>query len=307
MKQIRLLAVSFTVVLVMALSLAAILPGKAQGTPEGDLTIITGAVVFGPNGEIMVSGIVIAPASAFNPSSLQEGDLVIITGVMLNETTLQAISMEFFMDETATPTTIPTETATPSVTPTLDLTTTATPTLTVTPTLTPTPSLTPAPTEVVCGNQSHPVAQQIADTFGVPYDEVMALHCAGSGFGNIVRAYALAAAAGDLSLTTTYLERHQGGEGWGQIVRESGVHPSALAPGRVLKGNVPGATPSADANTTSGNGRGNGGGNGNGNGQGNGGNGNGNGQGNGNGNGGGNGNGNGQGNGNGRGNGGGNG
>jgi len=98
----------------------------------------------------MVSGIVIAPASAFNPSSLQE---VIITGVMLNETTLQAISLEFFMDETATPTTIPTETATPSITPTLDLTTTATPTLTVTPTLTPTPSLTPAPTEVVCGNQ----------------------------------------------------------------------------------------------------------------------------------------------------------
>jgi hypothetical protein len=302
MKQIRLLAVSVTVMLVMALSLAAILPGKAQGTPDGDLTIITGAVMFGPSGEIMVSGIVIAPATAFNPSSLREGDLVIVTGVMLNETTLQAISLEFFMDELVTPTLTVTETATPSITPTLDLTTTATPTLTVTQTITPTPSMTPVPTEIDCGNPNHPVAQQIADTFGVSYDEVMALHCAGNGFGNIVRAYALAAAAGDLSLTATYLERHQGGEGWGQIVRESGVNPSALAPGRVLKGHIPGATPAADANTTSGNGQGNGNGGGNGNG-----NGNGNGQGNGNGGGNSGGNGNGQGNGNGRGNGGGNG
>jgi uncharacterized membrane protein YgcG len=294
MNRFRLIAVSIMVFLVSVWFFGAM----AQELPAGDLTIITGAVMFGPNGEIIVSGIVIAPASAFNPSSLREGDLVIVTGVMLNETTLQAVSLEFFMDETATPTATATETPTPSITPTLDLTTTATPTVTATPTLTVTPTLTLEPTQVVCGNPNHPVAQQIADTFGVSYDEVMAFHCAGNGFGNIVRAYALAAAAGDLSQTATYLTRHQSGEGWGQIVRESGVHPSELAPGRVLKGNIPGATPAADASTSQGNGNGNGNGGGNGNGQGNGG-----GNGNGNGNGGGNGNGNGGGNGNGQGNG----
>ncbi|HEX2906010.1 MAG TPA: hypothetical protein VHO69_04075 [Phototrophicaceae bacterium] len=97
-----------------------------------------------------------------------------------------------------------------------------------------TPEMTPeAPADAACNGPEHPVGQAIAETFGVPYDEVMAFHCSGMGFGNIVRAYSLAKASGGNA--KDYLERHQKGEGWGNIRKESGVDATELAPGQVLK------------------------------------------------------------------------
>src|SRR4051794_18591555 len=121
---------------------------------------------------------------------------------------------------------------------------------------------------------------KIAATFNVSYDEVMAFHCDGNGFGEIVRAYALAAAGTDGKTAADYLALHKSGKGWGQIVKDSGVKPSDLAPGRLLKDKGDDSlTVTPAANTTKpghGNGNGNGGnGNGNGHGNGNGGNGNG--------------------------------
>lgn len=269
------------------------MPSFAQDTTlteeDPSFAIVTGAVSFTPEGDIMVAGIVIAPAGAFNPSALVEGDLVIITGYMLNETTLQAASFEFFDDSPEV-----TPEATAEVTP--EITPEATPESTpeATPEATPevTPEATPEATPVleICGNPNHPVATRIAETFEVSYEEVMALHCAGNGFGNIIRAYTLAEASENGETAQDFIDRHHGGEGWGQIMRDGDVHPSELAPGQVLKNKDDAET--ADTQSGNGNGNGNGGGNGNGNG---GGNGNGHGNGNGNGNGGGNGNGNGNG------------
>lgn len=206
-----------------------IVPLAAQDSvvDDGDLTIVTGAVSFGADGSIIVAGIIIAPASAFNPSMLREGDLVIITGVLLNETTLQAITLEFFEDDPAEVTPEPTPEATPE----------ATPEMTPEATLEVTPEVTPEPTYATCGNLDHPVAARVAERFGVPVEEVIALHCAGNGYGNIIRAYTLAELADDGSTAADFLARHQAGEGWGEIMRDSDVDRSELAPGQVLKQN----------------------------------------------------------------------
>jgi hypothetical protein len=206
-----------------------IVPLAAQDAvvEDGELTIVTGAVAFGSDGSITVAGITIAPASAFNPSTLREGDLVIITGVMLNESTLQAITLEFFEDDPVEVTPEPTPEATPESTPE------ATPEMTPEPTM----EVTPEPTYETCGNLDHPVAARVAERFSVPVEEVIALHCAGNGYGNIIRAYMLAELADDGSTAADLLARHQGGEGWGEIMRESGVDRSELAPGQVLKQN----------------------------------------------------------------------
>lgn len=291
--------------LISALTVFSVLPSFAQDTSTEtaqNLTIVTGALSFGMDGSIIVAGITIAPAGAFNPSVLNEGDLVIITGVMLNETTLQATAFEFFDDEQE-PEATPEATAEMTPEATAEMTPEATAEMTPEATLEVTPELTAEPTavEVGCNQPNHPVAMKIADTFEVSYDEVIALHCAGNGFGNIVRAYALAAASTDGATAQDFIDRHKGGEGWGQIVRDSNVNPADLAPGRVLKDKSDDTSATPEAQTTkpnNGNGNGNnGGGNGNGNNGGGNGNGN-NGGGNGNGNnGGGNGNGNGGGNG----------
>lgn len=205
---------------------AVALTGFAQDSGEAD-TIVTGAVSF-VDGEIYVAGVKIAPASAFNPAILQEGDLVIITGRLLPDGTLQAITFEFFDEEDSE--------VTPEPTP--ELTPEPTPELTPDPTAEPTP-----PPNTGCYRPDHPIALSIAATFGVSYDEVMGYHCSGMGFGNIVRAYALAEASESEVTAGDLLERHKSGEGWGSIRRDSDIHPSKLAPGQVLKR---GAAPTAE-------------------------------------------------------------
>jgi hypothetical protein len=284
---------SAVLLLILLTGLALASTVTAQDPPPDDnLTLVVGALDVMPDGTLVVGGIALVVTDySLLPSPLMDGDIVVVTGVLLDATTLQVISFERFDGEsTPTPTPDMTLTGTP------DLTLTAT--ITVIATVTPEMTLTPMPTLTACEAQQHPVALQIAETFAVPVEEVMALHCAGNGFGNIVRAYALAEAMGDGTTAQDLIARHNSGEGWGNIMRDSDVHPSELAPGRVLRGGPHGSDDAtAEANSAS---AGASGGNGNGNGNGNGGNGGGNGNGNGsngNGNGGGNGNGNGNGNG----------
>jgi hypothetical protein len=73
------------------------------------------------------------------------------------------------------------------------------------------------------------VATAIAASFGVPVEQVMALHQQGQGYGEIARAYFLAdelAAdgnqAGDLS-AEQILAMHQEGLGWGRIIQTLGL------------------------------------------------------------------------------------
>jgi hypothetical protein len=76
---------------------------------------------------------------------------------------------------------------------------------------------------------TQPVALAIADAFGVPVSEVLALHADGLGFGEIARAYFLArelAADADPTNDLTaaqILAMHQSGQGWGQIVAALGL------------------------------------------------------------------------------------
>lgn len=89
--------------------------------------------------------------------------------------------------------------------------------------------------EVACGgNNAHPVATRLAVTFGVPYSEIMALHCQGIGFGNIAKAYLLALKTGKTA--REFLDKHKGGEGWGNIIKGEGVRPNELSMGQAIKG-----------------------------------------------------------------------
>jgi hypothetical protein len=240
---------SALVLVLIAAMTFAILPGFAQDTPgEEELTIVTGAVQFAPNGDIIVANTVIAPSGAFNPSTLQPGDVVIVIGALTADGTLKAISLELFDGDEPEATPEPTLEVTPEVTPEA--------TLEITPEVT--PQATTAPDS--CNRPGHPVAQAIANTFGVPYEEVMAFHCAGNGFGNIVRAYMLAQASGGSA--KDYIDRHKSGEGWGEIRKDSDVDPAELAPGRVLKpckhGECETVQPTAEPQMDAGNGNNNG-------------------------------------------------
>lgn len=72
-----------------------------------------------------------------------------------------------------------------------------------------------------CANadESHPVAQGIADTYGLTYEEVLAWFCEGGfGFGQITLALQTAEITGDSA--DDLLSRRAGGEGWGQIWKD---------------------------------------------------------------------------------------
>ena len=99
----RLLLLLLLVVVVwIALPLAAQTP-----TPDpAALVVVVGNVDLG-QGVIMVNNYIIAPASAFQPSILHQGDLVVVVGYLLPDgITIQAISLELFVG-TATPTFTP--------------------------------------------------------------------------------------------------------------------------------------------------------------------------------------------------------
>jgi len=158
---------------------------------------------------------------------------------------------------TETPTETPTATETPTETPT------GTPTETPTATVTPTPETTQ---EVGCtGAQPHPVGSRLAQTYGVPYEEIMGWFCQGFGFGEIEQAYALSRETG--VPVEEIFQMKSSGMGWGQIKQQLGQQGNPKNNPGNGKGNDNG----------SGNGKGNGSGNGNGNGNSNG-NGNGNGK-----------------------------
>lgn len=77
-------------------------------------------------------------------------------------------------------------------------------------------------------DQQHPVASVLAVVFEVSYEDVMGLHEAGNGFGNIVKAYFFAEELGMAPLAV--LEQvHL--SGWGSIFKEAGVHPGSVGNG----------------------------------------------------------------------------
>lgn len=88
-----------------------------------------------------------------------------------------------------------------------------------------TPVASPDPLEPVA---QHPVASALANFFGVTYDEVFGLHEAGNGFGNIAKAYFFAEVIG---VTPADLLDQAHGAGWGNVLKENGLHPGSVGQG----------------------------------------------------------------------------
>ena len=103
-KRSTLFTALFVALLIVLIAGALVIPTFAQDAittmseDDPSFVIVTGALEFTDSGDIMVAGVVIAPAGAFTPSNYEEGELVIISGNMLNETTMQATSLELFDD-----------------------------------------------------------------------------------------------------------------------------------------------------------------------------------------------------------------
>jgi hypothetical protein len=254
----------FISLIVIVLIAAFALPAFAQSEdeeeddPVGSIEFtVTGEITFNEDGDIIVTDedgnvFVIAPAGAFNPSEIEEGTVVTVTGFLLNDDTLKASDLEPADDED------------PEVTPEPDEDDED-------PEVTPEPGedgedpeVTPEPgEEAECGGQGgdHPIATQLAEEFDLSYDEVMAWHCQGIGFGVLTRALLLGEAA-DMDFSEL-LEDRKGGKSWREIMEDEDIHPSDLAPGRVIGGRSGEDEDDEEASSEqrgNGNGRGNGGG-----------------------------------------------
>ena len=104
------------------------------------------------------------------------------------------------------------------MTGTITETPTATPTVTGTITVTPTPTGTgtPQPTQDICtGASPHPKGMELANKYGVPYEEIMGWFCMHFGFGEIDLAYGLSLEYG--VPVDDLFGMKSSGMGWGQI------------------------------------------------------------------------------------------
>ncbi|MCB0212075.1 MAG: hypothetical protein KDJ52_22220 [Anaerolineae bacterium] len=91
--------------------------------------------------------------------------------------------------------------------------------------------------------KQHPVAAAIAEYFDVPYEEVKGLHDDGYGFGNIAKAYFFSEKLNQMNmniegstvLTPEDLLSEAHGSGWGNVLKENGIHPGAVGNGQGKK------------------------------------------------------------------------
>jgi hypothetical protein len=82
----------------------------------------------------------------------------------------------------------------------------------------------------------HPVANALAQRFQTGYNDIMSFHQQGYGFGQIMKAHALAEVLEEaevLDKTPEVLMAEARQVGWGRLLKDNGLHPSAA--GRGLK------------------------------------------------------------------------
>jgi hypothetical protein len=229
----RLLKTLFiTLILVLSSTLIVALPVMAlDDTEDSDLLLVSGELTFGENGELIVDVYIIAPAGAFIPAGLQEGDNVLITGYLLPDgVTIQALSLEFFEEEDE-------EDANGEEVGDVDE-----------------PSdnddaddemngeddeeeiqeeeETPLDEErgFFCRQENgmlHPAGVRLSNEFDVSYNEIMVSFCNDRlGFGQIMIAHLWAEAMDED--VASILELRAQGLGWGQIMKQSDVHPAEV-------------------------------------------------------------------------------
>ncbi|MBN1681153.1 MAG: hypothetical protein JW966_12780 [Anaerolineae bacterium] len=169
----------------------------------------------------------LAPAGAFNPSTLEVGDSVRFDGTMLNDDTIQVSELEVVEPED-----VPDDGGDGDdggdvddgddgdddgddggdVDDGDDDDVTA------------------------CGRDDHPVVEALAAAFEQDYDTVMGYVCEGFGMGEVARALLIAEQSEDYTVDDL-LDMAADGLGWGEIVKEVGVDPSSLAPGQAISVN----------------------------------------------------------------------
>jgi hypothetical protein len=77
----------------------------------------------------------------------------------------------------------------------------------------------------------HPIALWLSTRFDLDYDQLMAMHKSGIGWGNIVKAYHLAKVNSNLGVSgEELLDMRLEGKGWGIITRELGTNPGNAPP-----------------------------------------------------------------------------
>jgi hypothetical protein len=184
---------------------------RAQDDEDDPVLIeIAGTVEVLSEDTLVISGVTVAPSGAFNPSTLEVGDEVIVTGYLLNDDTLKAIGLVFAdagEDEDAGDT----DDGDTGDDEDVDYTS-------------------------CVGAEPHPVGLALSVEFDVEYGTIMEWHCDGVGLGEIARALLIAqqaGAAGDTDAADILAQREDGA-GWGTIKDDYGVSPSDLAPGRII-------------------------------------------------------------------------
>jgi len=84
------------------------------------------------------------------------------------------------------------------------------------------------------GVKQHPVASALANFFEVPYDEIIDLHQAGNGFGNIAKAYfffnKFDEQLADFGSPQEILDAAHG-TGWGRLLKDNDIHPGVVGNG----------------------------------------------------------------------------
>ena len=189
---------------------------ELEDPQPGDIIVVVGPITI-TDDEILVGGYVIAPAGAFNPSGLEDGDIVIIVGVLLNEDTIQASS--FFLvedldeDEEEDEEECDEEDEEEDCADEDD------------------EDEGEDEDTGVCGNLN-PVGETLAAAYEVGDAVILGWRCDGYGYGEIARALELAKLSGDDA--DEILARREAGEGWGNILKDYDIHPSELAPGRTI-------------------------------------------------------------------------
>jgi hypothetical protein len=80
----------------------------------------------------------------------------------------------------------------------------------------------------------HPVAQAVANVYGVDYETVIGWHCDGFGFGDIAIALRLAERLG--TDAGSLLSQVEGEPDWGELLRDAGIHPAGFFGGGLAVG-----------------------------------------------------------------------
>lgn len=211
----------FTLCLMLVVGLAwgdgpaSVMAQDGDDADEMDVLIeISGTVESIDEDGIVIGGVLVAPAGAFQPSQLSVGDEVLLTGYLLPDGTLQAVSLTPVDDDDADDEADDDEADDDDADDEAD-------------------DDNADDDSDACGQDNHPVVTALAAEFDLDYATVMGWVCDGYGLGEIARAMLIAEQSEDTS-TDDVLDQVADGASWGEIMQDADVEPGSLAPGRVI-------------------------------------------------------------------------